>query len=150
AAHEYGRQAEAMYQRVLQKGAWFVLNQLQPLGTEGNRLADAGLDAEARSRITVAEGTVASLKDAESTSPRSRTFTQCTLHFTRAQISMGFGEFKAVQAEAREATRLVQGVEPDAPHEGLMKYTCDFYAPLAQGEAELWLGENQAALLTLQ
>jgi hypothetical protein len=31
-----------------------------------------------------------------------------------------------------------------------MKYNCEFYAPLGQREAELWLGENAAALATLQ
>ena len=148
-AHQYARQAEEVEHRVQQSGVWFVLNSLTPVGSEGQRLADAGLDVEARQAGEAAKRAVDSLKGTEGAAARGP-FIQCALLFAQAAISMGLGDFKDVQAKASKARQLVQVVEPTAPHEGLMKYNCDFYAPLGQGEAELWLGENAAALATLQ
>jgi hypothetical protein len=148
-SHEYARQAEEVYHRVEQNGAWFVLNSLTAFGSEGQRLADAGLDAEARRESELAERAVDSLKGTDAATRRGP-FTECALLFAQASISMGLGDFRNVEAKASKARQLVQGVEPGAPYEGLMKYSCDFYAPLTQGEAELWLGENAAALDTLQ
>jgi hypothetical protein len=148
-SHEYARQAEEIYHRVEQNGAWFVLNSLTAMGSEGQRLADAGLDAEARREGEFAEHAVDSLKGTDAAARRGP-FTECALLFAQASISMGMGDFRNVEAKASKARKLVQGVEPSAPYEGLMKYSCDFYAPLTQGEAELWLGENAAALDTLQ
>jgi conflict system STAND superfamily ATPase len=148
-SHEYARQAEEIYHRLERNGAWFVLNALTAVGSEGQRLADAGLDAEARKKGEFAEHAVDSLKDADAATLR-RPFTECALLFAQASISMGLGDFRNVQAKASKARQLVQGVEPSAAYEGLMKYNCDFDAPLTQGEAELWLGENAAALDTLQ
>jgi hypothetical protein len=148
-SHEYARQAEEIYHRVEQNGAWFVLNSLTAVGSEGQRLADAGLDAEARRQGEFAEHALDSLKGTDAATLRGP-FTECALLFAQASISMGLGDFRNVQAKASKARQLVQGVEPSAPYQGLMKYNCDFQAPLTQGEAELWLGENAAALDTLQ
>jgi len=148
-SHEYARQAEEIYHRVEQNGAWFVLNALTAVGSGGQRLADAGLDAQARREGEFAEHAADSLKGTDAATVRAP-FTECALLFTQASISMGLGDFRNVQAKASKARQLVQGVEPSAAYQGLMKYNCDFHAPLTQGEAELWLGENAAALDTLQ
>jgi hypothetical protein len=146
----YYRQANEIGQRVAQKGAWFVLNGLQPLSGFALRLADSGAVDEARAIVQQARDSVAQAEAAESAGSHLPAFTQCTLQLTQAAQAWGMGNWAEVKTYGAEAARRVQNVEPNAPFEGLMKFNCEYYAPVAQGEAEIWLGENDAAVKTLQ
>jgi hypothetical protein len=147
---DYDQRGHEIYSRLRKGGAWYVLNDLTAAGTQGQRRADAGNDAAARA---IGAEVVQAAADLEKTEPSGSlvpVFARCALHLTQALISLGLGDFRNVKMHADEAQRLVHDVEPDAPVEGIIKLGCEFDAAVAQGEAELWLGESAAAQRTLQ
>jgi hypothetical protein len=78
------------------------------------------------------------------------TVTHCALLMMNASVDFGLGDFKSVRAKDAEANKMVQGIVPNAPHEGYLKYMCDFYVPVQQAEAEMWLGDYPATASTVQ
>jgi hypothetical protein len=90
------------------------------------------------------------LKTSNPDDTRVMTFAQCALRIAQADIAMGLGNFPEVRTRSVEAKQLVQGIEPNAPFEGLMKYNCVVYGPMLEGQAALWLGDNAAALAAFQ
>jgi hypothetical protein len=147
---EYYRQSAQMYDRIMQSGAWFVLNSLQPTGILGQRMADSGQESAAQALSQEMIQKVASIKKGEASDSKMHVFADCAQLMTESVIALGASDFNAARTKGAEARRLVQNVEPNAPFEGPLKYVCDFYAPLNEGEAELWLGDYAAAEHTLQ
>jgi len=147
---DYYQRANDNYVKAKDHGAWYVLNPLISLGNLGQRLADAGLDARARAMGERVAASVLTLKTSNPDDTRVMTFAQCALRIAQADIAMGLGNFPEVRTRSVEAKQLVQGIEPNAPFEGLMKYNCVVYGPMLEGQAALWLGDNAAALAAFQ
>jgi hypothetical protein len=147
---DYYRQGAEVYNGVKGGDAWFVLNSLNTLGSFGQRLAEAGQDVEARKTGTEIAARVDKLKATSDANSRVPTFAQCALRLGQASISYSLGNYQDARAKSAEARQLVQDIEPNAPFEDLMKYNCVFYAPVTEALADLWVGDNAAALAALQ
>jgi tetratricopeptide (TPR) repeat protein len=147
---DYYDQAGSIQLTSSDRGAWYVLNSLITLGVFGGRLADASLDIKAAQIGEKIASNVQSLKTSNPQDSRVSTFAQCALLTGQAGINLGLGNYPVVRSQAVEARQLVQGIEPNAPFEGLMKYNCVVYGPLMEGVAGMWLGDNAAALTALQ
>ncbi len=142
---DFYRRSNEVGSRTQQSGAWFVLNALTPQGIFGLRLADAGADEAARSVARETRDSIAGLKRSEPVGSRVPLFADCAEELIESQVAFGLGDFRAAAAHSAAAAQRVQGIEPDASFEGFLKYTCDIYGPLTQGESQLWLGDYAAA-----
>lgn len=147
---DYVRQAEALYHRVADAGTWFVLNRLNGASQVTLRLADARLDAEARALADDLTRSVAALQARDEHMRQQPAFVQCGADMAQGALSYGREDFRRAQQLLHRARMRVDGLKPLASHESFLQLNCEYYGATAEGDAQLALGDNAAALESLQ
>jgi hypothetical protein len=142
---DYTRQAYAISAGKLPKAAWYILNALSGSVDLLQRMADSGHGDISKSRRSELFARADELRKSAPADSSLPAFISCAENAIDAYIALSSNDFKTAAIDAAAAHRLGHEAKVDASMERPLKFQCDFFAPLLEARAQLWLGNYAAA-----
>jgi len=131
-------------------GSWFVLNALQPRGSQALNYAEMGDPAAAAGDLRIMREAAARLRDTE---PSGSSVPILATSFTQdmaAEIEFVLGDMHSAERDALEAVKAVQDVKPAAGYQDYFKRYQIFYSQSLIGQVRYQQGAYADAEKTLR